>query len=205
LLAEVTVIVTDVTSRGGETMKTKEILHGTEEKMRKAIDSVTREFSEIRTGRASPNLVEGLHVDYYGTLTLLKQLASISAPDVHLIVIQPWDSTAIAEIEKSIMKSNLGILPSNDGKVIRLSIPALSKERRQELAKVVHDMAEEGRVSLRTIRRDAKESLEKLEKDKVISEDDKFRGIDELQKIVDKHIAKVDELLKNKEKEILEF
>jgi len=186
-------------------MTTKEILHGTEDKLKKAFDSVAREFSEIRTGRASPNIVEGLHVDYYGTPTLLKQLASISVPDAHLIVIQPWDATAIVEIEKAIMRSNLGITPSNDGKLIRLSVPALSKERREELAKVVHKMAEEGRVSLRTIRRDAKEHLEKLEKDKVISEDDKFRGIDDLQKLVDKYIAKVDELLKSKEEEILKF
>jgi ribosome recycling factor len=186
-------------------MTAREVLHDTDEKMKKAVDSVAREFMEIRTGRASPGLVEGLHIDYYGTPTLLKQLASISVPDAHLIVIQPWDMTAIAEIEKAIMKSNLGITPSNDGKLIRLSIPPLSKERRQELAKVVHKMTEEGRVSLRTIRRDAKEALEKLEKDKVITEDDKFRGIDELQKHVDKYIAKVDELLKNKEKEVLEF
>ena len=186
-------------------MTTREILHNSEEKMKKALDSVMREFSEIRTGRASPALVEGLHIDYYGTPTLLKQLASISAPDVHLIVIQPWDVTALVEIEKAIMKSNLGINPSNDGKLIRLSIPPLSKERRQELVKVVHKMSEEGRVSLRTIRREAKEALEKLEEDKVIAEDDKFRGIDELQKLVDKYIAKVDESLKNKEKEVLEF
>jgi ribosome recycling factor len=186
-------------------MTTREILHNTEEKLRKAFESVTREFLEVRTGRASPHLVEGLHIDYYGTPTLLKILASISVPDAHLIVIQPWDITAIPEIEKSIMKSNLGITPSNDGKLIRLSVPQLSKERRQELAKVVHKMSEEGRVSLRTIRRDSKEALEKLEKDKVISEDDKFRGIDELQKLVDKYIAKIDELLKNKEKEVLEF
>ena len=186
-------------------MTTKEILHNTDEKMKKAVDSVIREFAEIRTGRASPSLVEGLYINYYGTPTLLKQLASISVPDAHLIVIQPWDITAIVEIEKAIMKSNLGVNPSNDGKLIRLSIPPLSKERRQELVKVVHKMAEEGRVSLRTIRREAKEALEKLEKDKVIPEDDKFRGIDELQKLVDKYIAKVDEILKNKEKEILEF
>jgi len=186
-------------------MNTKEVLHNTEDKMKKSFESVTREFSEIRTGRASPSLVEGLHIDYYATPTLLKQLASISVPDAHLIVIQPWDVTAIGEIEKAILKSNLGINPSNDGKLIRLSIPQLSKERRQELVKVVHKMAEEGRVSLRTIRREAKEALEKLEKDKIIPEDDKFRGIDELQKIVDKHIGRVDELLKSKEKEILEI
>lgn len=186
-------------------MTTREVLHNTEEKMKKALESVSREFSEIRTGRANPSLVEGLHINYYGTPTLLKQLASISAPDAHLIVIQPWDPTAIVEIEKAIMKSNLGINPSNDGKLVRLSVPALSKERRQELAKVVHNMAEEGRVSLRTIRREAKESLEKLEKDKIVSEDDKFRAIDELQKIIDKYTAKVEESLKSKEKEILEF
>ena len=185
-------------------MTTKEILHGAEDKMKKAIESVLRQFGEVRTGRAHPGLVEGLHIDYYGTLTLLKQLASISVPDAHLIVIQPWDPTAIAEIEKAIMKSSLGITPSNDGKVIRLSVPQLSKDRRQEMVKVVHEMSEEGRVSLRTIRRDSREALEKLGKDKVISEDDKFRGIDDLQKIVDRYIAKVDELLKAKEKEVLE-
>ena len=186
-------------------MTTREVLHNSEEKMKKAIESVAREFSEVRTGRAHPGLVEGLHVNYYDTLTLLKQLASISVPDVHMIVIQPWDITAIPEIEKAIMKSNLGIVPSNDGKLVRLSVPALSQERRQEMVKIIHKMSEEGRVSLRTIRRDAKENLEKLEKDKIISEDDKFRGIDELQKSVDKYIAKIDEILKNKEKEVLGF
>jgi ribosome recycling factor len=186
-------------------MAAREILHQSEEKMKKTIEAVSREFSEVRTGRANPTLVEGLHIDYYGTPTLLKQLASISAPDAHLLVIQPWDITAIAEIEKAILKSNLGITPSNDGRLVRLAVPSLSKERRQELAKVVHKMSEDGRVSLRTIRRDAKEHLEKLEKEKQVTEDDKFRGIDELQKMVDKYIAKIDELLKNKEKEILEF
>lgn len=186
-------------------MTIKEILHSTEEKMKKAFESMNRQFHEVRTGRASPSLVEGMHIDYYGTPTMLKQLAAISAPDAHLIVIQPWDPTAIVEIEKTIMKSNLGITPSNDGKMIRLSVPQLSKERRQELAKLIHKMAEDGRVAMRTIRRDAKEALEKLEKDKIVSEDDKFRGIDELQKAVDRYIARIDELLKNKEKEVLEF
>jgi len=186
-------------------MTTKEILHHTDEKMRKAIESVNREYTEVRTGRAHPGLVEGLHIDYYGTPTLIKQLASISVPDPHLITIQPWDPTAIVEIEKAIMKSSLGINPSNDGKVIRLAVPALSKDRRLELVKVVHKVAEEGRVSLRTIRRDGREAIEKLEKDKIISEDVKFRAIDELQKLVDGHTVKIDELLKNKEKEIMEF
>ena len=186
-------------------MTTKEILHNTEEKMKKAVESVSREFSEVRTGRAHPGLVEGLHVDYYGTPTLLKQLASIGVPDAHLITIQPWDQTVIVEIEKAILKSSLGVNPSNDGKIIRLSIPPLSQDRRQELVKVVHKMTEEGRVSLRTIRRDAKEALEKLEKDKIVSEDNRDRAIDELQKIVDKYTVKVEELLKIKEKEVLEF
>jgi len=186
-------------------MTVKEVLRGTEEKVKKTIESVTREFAQIRTGRASPSLVEGLHIDYYGTPTMLKQLASISVPDAHLIVIQPWDVTAIQEIEKAILKSNLGINPSNDGKLIRLSVPPLSKERREELVKVVHKMAEEGRVSVRTVRREAKEVLEKLEKDKVVTEDDKFRGVDELQKMIDKYIAKIEEIVRGKEKEVLEF
>jgi len=186
-------------------MTTKEILHSSEEKMKKAFESVTRQMHEVRTGRASPTLVEGLHIDYYGTPTMLKQIAAISAPDAHLIVIQPWDPAAIPEIEKAILKSNLGISPSNDGKIVRLSVPQLSKERRLELAKMIHKMAEDGKVSLRTIRRDSKEAIEKSEKDKVISEDDKFRGIDELQKAVDRYIAKIDDLLNNKEKEVLDF
>ncbi|MCK9594729.1 MAG: ribosome recycling factor [Candidatus Omnitrophica bacterium] len=186
-------------------MTVKEILHGTEEKLKKALDFVMREFSEVRTGRANPSIVEGLHIDYYGTPTMIKQLAAISAADAHMLIIQPWDPTAIVEIEKAILKSNLGLSPSNDGKIIRLSVPALSQERRAELVKVLHKKAEEGRVSFRTIRHEAKAVVEKSEKDKFISEDDKFRGIDELQKLVDKYIAKTDEILKNKEKEILEF
>jgi len=186
-------------------MTAKEVIHNTDEKMKKAIESMNREFSEINIGRASPHLVEGLHVDYYGTPTLLKQLASITTPDVHLIMIQPWDVNAIVEIEKTIMKSNLGLNPSNDGKVIRLSVPQLSKERREEMAKLVHKMTEEGRISIRTIRRDGREALEKLAKDKVISEDAKFGALDELQKSADKYTAKIEELLKLKEKEVLEF
>jgi len=186
-------------------MTTKEVLHNIEEKLKKAIEFVTRNFAEVRTGRANPSIVEGLHVNYYDTPTMLKQLASISVPDAHMLLIQPWDPTAITEIEKAILKSNLGIMPSNDGKVIRLAVPSLSKERRLELVKIVHKMAEDGRISLRTIRHESKALLEKLEKDKVITEDDKFRGIDEVQKIVDKYTSKVDEILKAKEEEITEF
>ncbi|MDD4910585.1 MAG: ribosome recycling factor [Candidatus Omnitrophica bacterium] len=186
-------------------MNTRDILSGAEEKMRKAVDSVTRSFSEIRTGRAHPGLVEGLFVDYYGTPTLLKQMASISAPDAHLIVIQPWDASSIPEIEKTVLKSSIGVTPVNDGKVVRLPLPQLSKERREELAKVVKKMAEEGRVSLRTIRRDINESIKKTEQDKVISEDDRFKAQEEVQKLTDKHIKKIDEILAGKEKELMEF
>ena len=186
-------------------MTVKEVLHSTAENMKKAIEAVLREFASVRTGRATPSLVEGLHVDYYGTPTLLKQLANISVPDAHLLVIQPWDPTVIQAIEKAILKSNLGINPSCDGKLIRLPLPPLSKERRDELVKLVARMAEEGRISLRTIRHQAKESIDKLEKDKVIPEDEKFRGFQDLQKIIDKYNVQLDEILKNKEKEILEF
>ncbi|MDD5348109.1 MAG: ribosome recycling factor [Candidatus Omnitrophica bacterium] len=186
-------------------MTVKEVVHQTEDRLKKTIDFVNRNFAEVRTGRANPALVEGMHIDYYGTPTMLKTIAQISVPDAHMLMIQPWDATAIPEIEKAIFKSNLGITPSTDGKVIRLAVPSLSKERRQELVKVVHKMAEDGRISLRTIRHESKAHLEKLEKDKVITEDDKFRGIDEIQKLVDKHSTKIEEILKVKEKEVLEF
>jgi ribosome recycling factor len=186
-------------------MTIKEVIRNTEEKMKKAIEATKREFSEVRTGRASPSLVEGLRIDYYGSPTLLKQIASISIPDARLIVIQPWDPNAIKEIEKAIQKSNLGISPVTDGKIVRLSIPQLSKERRQELTKVVRTMAEEGRISLRTIRREANESIKKLEDDKVISEDERFKGQEEIQKLTDRYIQKIDETLEDKEKELSEF
>lgn len=186
-------------------MTVKEIIHNNEENMKKAIEAVLREFASVRTGRATPSLVEGLHIDYYGTPTLLKQLASISVPDAHLLVIQPWDPGVIAAVEKAILKSNLGINPSCDGKLIRLPLPPLSRERRDELVKLVRRMAEEGRVSLRTIRHQAKEAIEKLEKNKIIAEDDKFRGFQDLQKLVDKYNARLEEIIKDKEKEILEF
>ncbi len=185
-------------------MNVKEVIRNAENNMSKAIESVLREFTSVRTGRATPSLVEGLHIDYYGTPTLLKQLANISVPDAHLLVIQPWDLAAISEIEKAIQKSNLGITPSTDGKIIRLSVPPLSKERREELVKIAKKMDEEGRISLRTIRHQAKDAIEKLEKDKLISEDEKFKGIQELKKIIDKYNEKIGQILKNKEREILE-
>ena len=186
-------------------MAVKDVLRDTENKMKQSIEAVKREFSEVRTGRANPHLVEGLRVDYYGTPTLLKQIASISIPDARLIIIQAWDPSAIAEIEKAILKSNLGVTPSNDGKAIRLSLPPLSDERRQELAKVVKEMAEEGRISLRTIRRGAVETIKKLESDGKISEDERFRAQDDIQKLIDKYTKEVENILATKEKELTEF
>jgi len=186
-------------------MAVKEIVKQTEEKMKKTVQSVAREFSEVRTGRAHPGLIEGMHIDYYGTPTMIKQVAAISVPDGQSIVIQPWDPTAIAAIEKAILSSKLGVMPSNDGKIVRLSIPPLSKERRDELAKVVKEMAENGRVSLRTIRRDANDHLKKLKADHTISEDDYFKAHEQVQKITDNYIVEVDHILESKQKELTEF
>ena len=186
-------------------MGVKEIIRDSEEKMKKAYEAMQREFHEISTGRANPSMVEGLRVDCYGSSMPLKQLGSITVPDARLILIQPWDASVIPDIEKAILKSSLGVNPVNDKKVIRLAIPELSRERRDELIKVVKKMAEEGRISLRTIRRDSKEAIDKLEKDKAISEDDKFKGHDSLQKIVDSYTQKIDQTLLAKEKELSEF
>jgi len=183
-------------------MTVKEIMHDTETKMKKTVESTQREFSTIRTGRASTGIVEGIKVDYYGAPTPLKQLAAISTPDARLVVIQPWDKAAMAEIEKAIMKSEIGITPANDGKVIRLSIPPLTQERRAELDKILKKIAEDGRISLRTARHAAVESVRKSEKDKVITEDEKFRGQDDIQKLTDKYIKEIDNALAAKEKEI---
>lgn len=186
-------------------MAVKEVIKEAQEKMHKAIEATHREFLEISTGRASPHMVEGLRVECYGAPMLLKQLASITVPDARTLLIQPWDISIIPEVEKAILKSNLGINPANDNKVIRLAIPQLSKDRREELIKVVKKMAEEGKISLRTIRRDAKEAIDKLEKDKRIPEDEKFKGHDGLQKVMDAYIQKVDQALAAKEKELTEF
>jgi ribosome recycling factor len=183
----------------------QKIIKDTEDKMKKAIEATTREFSEVRTGRASPSLVEGMIIEYYGTHTPLKQLASISVPDARLIVIQPWDKNALADIEKAVLKSNIGITPTNDGKVVRLALPQLSKERREELSKVVKDMCESGRVSLRTIRHESKTAIEAAEKNKQIAEDEKFNGLDQLQKMTESYSKKIDDILATKQKELMEF
>jgi len=185
-------------------MAIKDILHETEDKMKKTFLAVKREFAEVRTGRASPGMVEGVLVDYYGTKTAIKQLATISTPEPRLIVIHPWDASIITQVEKAILQSNLGLTPNNDGKVIRITIPHLTDERRQGLGKIVKSIAENGRVSLRTARRDANESLKQLEKSKEIAEDERFKSQDEVQKLIDKYIAQVEEALEAKEKDIRE-
>jgi ribosome recycling factor len=186
-------------------MSVKEVIQQTEVKMKKSIESAKREFSEVRTGRAHPGLIEGMHIDYFGTLTLLKQLASISVPDPRTVIIQPWDPSVIPELEKAIANSNLGATATNDGKIVRLSIPALSEERRKELAKVVKEMAEKSRISLRTIRRDANDKLKKLQADKTITEDDHFKSQESIQKLTDKYIKEIDDLLEDKSKALTEL
>jgi len=186
-------------------MQLKKTLKEIEEAMKKAMEATKREFWELRSGRANPKMVEGLRVNYYGTPTLLKDIATISVPEARLIIINPWDPNSLRDIEKSILQSDLGITPIIDGKIIRLVIPPLSEERRQELIKVIKKVAEEGRISMRTIRRDAKEKIRLLEKDKIVSEDQRYRGQEELQKLTDKYIASIEKLLEEKEKELKEF
>lgn len=183
----------------------KDIVKETSGKMEKALGAVQREFMEVRTGRAHPGLIEGMHIDYYGTPTMIKTIASISVPDPKTIIIQPWDASALAEIERAINTSKLGVSPVIDGKLVRLNIPPLSKERREELVKVVRDMAEHGRISLRTIRRDANERIKKVQGEGKVSEDDSFRGQEEIQKLTDKYIKDVDHVLEEKNKELAEF
>lgn len=179
-------------------------LKDAEEKMRKAIEVTREDFVGVRTGRASPALVQRLTVEYYGTPTPLQQLAGISVPDPRTLQISPYDRNSITSIEKAIQASDLGLNPSNDGSVIRLSFPALTEERRKELIKVVRDRAEHGRVSIRNIRRHAKEQLEKDKKEGHVSEDDVARAEKELQKVTDRLVAEVDDMLARKEAELME-
>ena len=175
------------------------------ERMGNSIDALKNEFKKIRTGRASLALFEGIRVDYYGTPTPLNQMASLSIPESRLIVIQPWDQSVIGEIEKEILKSELGLTPMNDGKVVRVPIPPLTEERRKELVRLVHKIGEGHRVSIRNIRRETNELLKGLKKDGEISEDDLYRAQDKVQKITDEQIRLVDQTCEEKEKEILEF
>lgn len=177
----------------------------TQENMAKAIAALNKELKRVRTGRASLSLVDGIRVDYYGTLTPLNQLATLAVPESRLITIQPWDVSVIKEIEKAILKSDLGLTPSSDGKIVRIAIPPLTEQRRKELVKVVNKICEEYKVSIRNIRRDANEMIKELKKEGEISEDDAFKSQERIQKITDEHIKMVDQCFKEKEKEILEF
>jgi len=175
------------------------------DRMQKALESLDRDLKRLRTGRASVSLVDGIKVEYYGTPTPLNQLATLTVPEPRTIMIQPWDTTVIAEVEKAILKSELGLTPMNDGKIIRINIPPLTEERRRELVKVLKKMAEETKVAVRNIRRDSNEMIKDLKKEKEISEDEQFRAQDEVQKITDEFIAGIDTIYNNKEKEILEI
>jgi ribosome recycling factor len=177
----------------------------TRERMGKSIDALENELKRVRTGRASLNILDGIRVDYYGTQTPLNQMASLSVPESRLIVIQPWDATVIKDIEKELLKSDLGLTPSSDGKLIRLAIPPLTEDRRKELVKVTGKMCEEFKVAVRNIRRDSNDLLKMAKKDGDISEDEQFKGQDKVQEITDEFIKRIDDIFKEKEKEILEF
>ena len=180
-----------------------DLLKSARERMGKSIDSTKHEFATVRTGRASPHLLDRVSVDYYGTQTPLNQIAQVSASDARLLTITPYDKSSIKSIEKAIQESDLGLTPNNDGNVIRLSIPELTEERRKELVKVVHGLAEEGRVAVRNIRRDCMHHLRDLRKSGDAGEDEERRAEAELQKLTDANVKDIDELMKGKEEEIL--
>jgi ribosome recycling factor len=184
---------------------TQSVMKEVETKMTGALEALGRELATVRTGRASAGLLDGIRVDYYGTPTPVNQMASISVPDARTIVIQPWEAGQLKAIEKAIITSDLGLTPVNDGKIVRLAMPSPTEERRKQLAKTVHKIAEESRVAVRNLRRDANDRLKALAKDKKVSEDEERRSHDQIQKTTDRFIAKVDELLKKKEQEILSF
>ncbi len=181
------------------------VLKDGKERMDKALKSLDRDFAKLRTGRASTALVDDLKVDYYGSLTPLGQIASVSIPDSRTIAIQPWDRNAFGDVEKAILKSDLGMTPVNDGKIIRIVIPALTEERRKDLVKLARKFAEEGKIAIRNVRRDVNETLKKMKNDKELSEDEMHRGQDEAQKLTDEHVALADEALSDKEKEVMEI
>jgi len=180
-----------------------DVFNDAKPRMSETIDHYKRQFATVRTGRASTGLVENLRVDYYGTSTPLKQMAKIAIPEPSLIVIQPWDATALPGIEKAIQTSDLGMVPNNDGKIIRLNVPVLTEERRKQLVKMVKKMTEEGRVAIRSIRRDANETIKSFLKDKDISEDDAHEGYDQIQDLTNEFIKKIDEIGEAKEEELM--
>jgi ribosome recycling factor len=182
-----------------------EVLEELRERMKKSVEALQDDLMSIRTGRASPALVEKLPVEYYGTPAPLNQMASIAAPEPRLLVIRPWDPSALPDIERAILKSDLGLTPMNDGMLIRLSIPRLTEERRRELVKVVSRRVEEARIAVRNLRRDALQDLKEFEKEKMISEDEFFRGKDQVQELTDEFVEKIDGTGKRKEEEVMEI
>jgi ribosome recycling factor len=182
-----------------------EVLQELRQRMTRSVEALQDDLMSIRTGRASPALVDKLPVEYYGTMTPLNQMAGIAVPEPRLLVIRPWDPSALPDIERALLKSDLGLTPMNDGKLIRLSIPRLTEERRRELVKLVARRVEEARVAIRNLRRDALQDLKDFEKEKMISEDDFFRGKDQVQELTDEFIEEIDEIGKRKEAEIMEI
>ncbi|MFN4110658.1 MAG: ribosome recycling factor [Ignavibacteria bacterium] len=180
------------------------VLKETEEKMKKSVEVVRQEFAKIRTGKATTALLDGIKAEYYGSLVPLNQMANISVSDVHTLVVQPWDKSALQSIEKAILQSELGLNPINDGNILRIPIPPLTEERRKDLVKLCKKFAEDGRIAVRNVRRDAIEHLKKMEKDEHLSEDDRKLAEKEVQKLTDKYIEHINELLDHKEKEIME-
>jgi ribosome recycling factor len=174
------------------------------EQMGNAIEAVRREFASVRTGKASPALLDTVRVDAYGSKMSMNQVGTVSAPEPRLLVVQPWDKGLMAEVEKAIRSAELGLNPSNDGTVIRIPIPALNEERRREMVRLLHKLAEEGRIAIRHARQEANKQVKQLEHDHEIGEDDARRRMDEIQKLTDEHIARIDELLKAKEEEVME-
>ena len=181
-----------------------EVLAGAERKMARAVEVMERDFQGIRTGRASTSLVERIHVEYYGTSTPLNQLAGISVPEPHQIVIQPWDRSVLGAIEKAIIKSDIGLMPNVDGTVVRLNIPALTEERRRDLVKQVHKRMEEARVEIRNLRREAADGIKKEERDGLVGADESRREIEQLQRLTDRYVGEVDSAGQHKEREVLE-
>lgn len=184
-------------------MNEKDVIKDARPRMEAAIEDVRRKLATVRTGRAAVNLLDSVMVEYYGTPTPLSQMASVHVPEPQMLTVQPWDQTQLGAIEKAIRSADLGLNPSNDGKLVRIPIPPLTEERRKQLAKQVHEIAEEHRTAVRNIRRDANDRLKKLLKDKAISEDNERDGLDEVQKMTNSYIGRIDELAKNKEQEIL--
>ena len=186
-------------------MDKESVLLDSEDRMDKALGALDREFSRLRTGRASTGLVDNIKVDYYGTPTPISQLASVAIPDSRTITIQPWDRGAFALVEKAILKSDLGLTPMNDGKLIRIAIPPLTEDRRKELTKIARKYTEEAKVAIRNIRRDVNDGLKKLEKDKLLSEDELKKAMEDIQKLTDTYVARADAKASAKEKEIMEI